>query len=97
MLMALAKNIPQAYYSIKNKQWDRKSYVGVELRGKTLGIIGLGRIGVEVARRAKGQRMNVIAYDPFFSEEKAENMGVQYGTMMNFLKGGIFIRFITLL
>src|SRR5690625_543939 len=91
MLMALARNIPQAYYSIKNKQWDRKSYVGVELRGKTLGIIGLGRIGVEVARRAKGQRMNVIAYDPFFSEEKAENMGVQYGTIDDVLKVSDFI------
>ena len=61
MIMALARNIPQAYLSIKNKEWDRKSYIGVELRDKTLGIVGLGRIGSEVARRAKGQRMKVIA------------------------------------
>src|SRR5690625_2951639 len=81
MIMSLARNIPQAYLSIKNKKWDRKSYVGVELRGKTLGIVGLGRIGAEVARRAKGQRMNVIAYDPFFSEEKAEAMGIGYGNL----------------
>ena len=45
MLMSLARNIPQAYLSIKNKEWDRKSYIGVELRDKTLGIVGLGRIG----------------------------------------------------
>src|SRR5699024_4420805 len=72
MIMSLSRNIPQAYLSIKEKKWDRKSFVGVELRGKTLGIVGLGRIGAEVAKRAKGMRMNVIAYDPFFSQEKAE-------------------------
>src|SRR5690625_667895 len=91
MIMALARNIPQAYLSIKNKKWDRKSYVGVELRDKTLGIVGLGRIGAEVARRAKGQRMNVIAYDPFFSEEKAEAMGIGYGTLDEVLEAGDFI------
>lgn len=91
MIMSLARNIPQAFLSIKNKEWDRKSYVGVELRGKTLGIVGLGRIGAEVARRAKGQRMNVIAYDPFFSEEKAEAMGIGYGTLDEVLEAGDFI------
>src|SRR5690625_1219969 len=91
MLMAVARNIPQAYLSIKQKEWDRKSYVGVELRGKTLGIIGLGRIGIEVARRAKGQRMNVIAYDPFFTEEKAKNLGIGYGTIDDVLKDADFI------
>src|SRR5699024_10045132 len=65
--------------------------VGVELRGKTLGIIGLGRIGVEVARRAKGQRMDVIAYDPFLTEEKAEAMGIGYGTLDDVLAEGDFI------
>lgn len=91
MLMALARNIPQAYLSLKNKKWDRKSYIGVELRDKTLGIIGLGRIGTEVARRAKGQRMNVIAYDPFFSKEKAEKMGIEYGTFDDVLQVADFI------
>ena len=91
MIMSLARNIPQAYLSIKEKKWDRKSYVGVELRGKTLGIVGLGRIGAEVAKRAKGQRMNVIAYDPFFSEEKAEAMGIGYGTLDEVLEAGDFI------
>ncbi|MEI3604099.1 phosphoglycerate dehydrogenase [Pseudogracilibacillus sp. SE30717A] len=91
MIMSLARNIPQAYLSIKDKKWDRKSFVGVELRDKTLGIVGLGRIGAEVARRAKGQRMNVIAYDPFFSKEKAEAMGIGYGTLDEVLEAGDFI------
>ena len=91
MLMSLARNIPQAYMSIKNKEWDRKSYVGVELREKTLGIVGLGRIGGEVARRAKGQRMNVIAYDPFFTKEQAEAMGIGFGTLDEVIEAADFI------
>src|SRR5690625_5067047 len=91
MIMALARNIPQAYLSIKNKEWDRKSYVGVELREKTLGVVGLGRIGTEVARRAKGQRMKVIAYDPFLTEEKAESLGIDHGTLDEVLAAGDFI------
>lgn len=91
MLMALARKIPQAYYSLKNKKWDRKSHVGVELRDKTLGVIGLGRIGEEVARRAKGQRMDVIAYDPFLTEEKAKALGIEYGTFDEVIAAGDFI------
>jgi len=91
MLMSLARNIPQAYMSIKEKKWDRKAYVGVELRDKTLGIVGLGRIGGEVARRAKGQRMNVIAYDPFFTKEQAESMGIGFGTIDEVLEAADFI------
>ncbi|WP_085991242.1 phosphoglycerate dehydrogenase [Oceanobacillus senegalensis] len=91
MLMALSRNIPQAYLSLKNHQWNRKKYVGVELRDKTLGIVGLGRIGTEVATRAKGQRMNVIAYDPFFTEEKAEKMGIGYGTFEEVIQQADFI------
>lgn len=91
MIMSLARNIPQAFLSIKEKKWDRKSYVGVELRDKTLGIVGLGRIGAEVARRAKGQRMKVIAYDPFFTEEKAEAMGIGYGTLDDVVATADFI------
>lgn len=91
MLMALARNIPQAYLSLKNKQWDRKSFVGVELKGKTLGVIGLGRIGAEVAKRAKGQRMTIIAYDPFLTHEKAEKLGVQMGTVEEVITAADFI------
>ncbi|GAB3061272.1 phosphoglycerate dehydrogenase [Virgibacillus ainsalahensis] len=91
MIMSLSRNIPQAYNALKNHQWDRKKYVGVELKNKTLGIIGLGRIGAEVAYRAKGQRMNVVAYDPFFTEEKAEKMGIGYGTLEDVLQQADFI------
>lgn len=91
MLMSLARKIPQAFYKLKNKKWDRKTHIGVEVRGKLLGIVGLGRIGTEVATRAKGQRMNVIAYDPFLTEERAETMGIRYGTLDEVLKTADFI------
>lgn len=91
MLMALARKIPQAFNSLKNGEWDRKSFIGVELKNKTLGIIGLGRIGAEVARRAKGQRMNVIAYDPFLSEDNAKKLGIEKGTIEEVVSHGDFI------
>ncbi|WP_186576879.1 phosphoglycerate dehydrogenase [Aquibacillus kalidii] len=91
MIMSLARKIPQAFYALKNQKWDRKSHVGVELKGKTLGVIGLGRIGAEVATRAKGQRMNIIAYDPFLTAEKAEKMGVDYGTVEDVVRQADFI------
>ncbi len=77
MLLALNRNIPQANASIKNGQWDRKKFMSRELRGKQLGIIGLGRIGVEVARRAQAFGMKVIAYDPFLAEKKAEKFEIE--------------------
>lgn len=91
MLTALARKIPQAFNSLKNGKWDRKSFIGVELKNKTLGVIGLGRIGAEVAARAKGQRMNIIAYDPFLTEEKAKKMGIGFGTVDDVLKAADFI------
>jgi len=91
MLMALARKIPQAFASLKNQQWDRKSFMGVELKNKTLGIVGLGRIGAEVAARSKGQRMHVIAYDPFLTAEKAKEMGISSGTLEEVLEQADFI------
>ena len=91
MLMALARKIPQAFHALKNQKWDRKSFIGVEVKNKTLGVVGLGRIGAEVAARAKGQRMNVIAYDPFLTPEKAEKLGVQFGTIEEVIKAADFI------
>ncbi len=81
MMTSLARHIPQAFNTLKNGKWDRKSYVGVELKNKTLGVVGFGRIGVEVAYRAKGSRMNVMAYDPFLSEERAQELGVTKATV----------------
>jgi len=76
MLFALARMIPQATASMKTGKWEKKKFMGVELFNKTLGIVGLGAIGGQVARKAIGLEMNVIAYDPFLSEEKAREMGI---------------------
>ncbi len=77
MMTALARNIPQAVLSVKEGKWERRKFVGVELHSKTLGIIGLGRVGSVVARLAQGLGMNVLAYDPFISEEAAAKRGVR--------------------
>ena len=77
MLMAVARNIPQAHASLKSGAWDRKSFTGVEMNGKNLGIVGMGRIGTEVAKRMLAMGMNILAFDPFLSNEKAEALGVQ--------------------
>lgn len=77
MIIALARKIPQANASIKNKKWDRKAFQGSELRGKTLGIIGFGRIGSELSKRAHSFDINVLVYDPFLTKERAEKMGVE--------------------
>lgn len=76
LLLALARHVPQADASMRAGKWDRKQYVGTELRGKTLGVIGLGKIGVEVARRALGLEMQVVGFDPFVPDERARAVGV---------------------
>jgi len=81
MMMAVARSIPQAFKKTVSGEWDRKTFVGVELRNKTLGILGMGRIGSEVAKRAKVFGMNVIGYDPFLTEDRAEKLGVKLGTV----------------
>ncbi|CAN7594618.1 phosphoglycerate dehydrogenase [Paenibacillus sp. LjRoot153] len=80
MMMATARMIPQAYKKTVGGEWDRK-FIGVELRNKTLGILGMGRIGSEVAKRAKVFGMEVIGYDPFLTEDRAEKMGVKLGSV----------------
>lgn len=77
MLMAMARKIPQAHLSIQKGLWNRKDYQGVELYGKTLGILGLGRIGSEVARRAIAFGMRIFAYDPYLSLSRARALGVE--------------------
>ena len=77
MMMALTRNIPQAWANLKAGAWDKKPFMGVEFRDKVLGIIGFGRIGSAVAKRAQGMEMKVIAYDPFIGVEKAECIGVK--------------------
>src|SRR5438552_15149665 len=70
LLVALARRVPQANSSLKSGKWERKNFVGTELQGKTLGIIGLGRIGRVVASRARALGMNIVAYDLFVSLEQ---------------------------
>jgi D-3-phosphoglycerate dehydrogenase len=77
LLVALARNVPQANSSVKAAQWDRKRFVGAELRGKTLGIIGLGRIGRAVAARAAALGMKIVAHDPFIGAEQALDFEVE--------------------
>lgn len=91
MMTSLARHIPQAYNTLKNGKWDRKSYVGVELKNKILGVVGFGRIGAEVAYRAKGQRMEVMAYDPFLTEERAKELGVTKATVEEICQTADFI------
>lgn len=76
MMFAVARKIPQANASMAAGKWEKKKFMGTELYNKVLGIVGLGNIGGEVARRAQGLGMQVIAFDPFLSEEKAQNMGI---------------------
>lgn len=77
LLFALARKIPQANNSVKDGKWEREKFMGVELNGKVLGIIGLGRIGSLVAERALALKMQVIAYDPFVSPDLASKKGVE--------------------
>ncbi len=77
LLLAQARNVPQAHSALINGKWERSKWEGVELYGKTLGIIGLGRVGALVAQRALAFGMRLIAYDPFVSKERARQMGVE--------------------
>jgi len=77
LLLSLARHIPQADASMRAGKWDRKSYVGTEVRGKTLGVVGLGPIGSEVARRGLGLDMRVLAHDPYVAEERTRSLGAE--------------------
>jgi len=77
LLLGMARKLPQAHAYLKGGKWERERFLGAEVYGKTLGIIGLGRIGSEVARRAQGFQMTVIAYDPYLTEEVAQRLGVE--------------------
>ena len=76
-LLALARHLPAADAAMKTHKWEKKKFAGVELRGKTLGLIGLGRIGQEVAARARAFEMQIVAHDPFISAELAEQLGAR--------------------
>src|SRR5207249_6964044 len=81
LLIALARNVPQANSSVKNAKWERKRFIGAELQRKTLGIIGLGRIGCAVAVRARAFGMKIVAHDPFIAPEQARDLEVECASL----------------
>ena len=85
LILALSRNIAQANASTKKGEWKRSKFMGVELYNKTIGIIGLGRIGSEVARRAMSFGMKILVYDPFLSREVAEGLGVEVTELSDLL------------
>ena len=91
LMLALARNVPQACASMKEGQWQRSAFMGIEVRNKTLGIIGLGRVGSEVARRASSFGMRLIAFDPFVAPDFAARLGVTTMTLDELLPQADFI------
>jgi D-3-phosphoglycerate dehydrogenase / 2-oxoglutarate reductase len=91
LMMALSRNIPQASFALKNRKWAPKEFMGVELFEKTLGIIGLGRIGSNVAERSRAFQMKILAYDPFVTQERAALLGVELVEMDDLLALSDFI------
>ena len=81
MMLALARNIPQAHESLRRGEWTRSAFTGVEVRNRALGVIGLGKVGTEVAHRARGLNMRVLGYDPFVSPEHATMLGVELASL----------------
>ncbi|VAX23829.1 D-3-phosphoglycerate dehydrogenase [hydrothermal vent metagenome] len=91
MMMALSRKIPQATASVKKGKWEKSKFMGSEHYGKTLGILGIGRIGSIVAKRAHGLEMKVIAFDPFISLEAADNLGIELVTIDDFFARSDYI------
>jgi D-3-phosphoglycerate dehydrogenase len=91
LMMSLARKIPQAHAKLKAGKWDKKSFMGTELAGKTLGIIGLGNIGKIVASRAQGLAMKVVAYDPFITRDVALRAGIELASLDEIFERSDFI------
>ena len=91
LLLAQARNLPQAHASLRSGKWERSKFEGVELAGKTMGIIGLGRVGALVAQRSLAFGMHLVAYDPFVSEERARHMGVELLSLEDLMAQSDFV------
>src|SRR5438105_2630489 len=91
LILALARRLPQADSLFKKGAWEKKKLVGVELRSKTLGLIGLGKVGIEVARLAQAFAMHVLAYDPYVSSLLASEQDVKLASLEEVLKTSDFI------
>jgi len=91
LLLSMVRNVPQANSDLREGRWERKKYVGVEVDGKILGIVGLGRIGREVAARARGFRMELLGYDPFVSSQVAAELGVESVSLEDLVSRSDFV------
>ncbi len=91
LMMSMTRHIPQAHQSMQEGKWDRKSFDGIQVQGKTLGIIGVGRIGSRVARRMQAMEMTTIGYDPYISEERGRQVGVELVDFDTLLKKSDYI------
>ena len=91
LLIALARRIPQANTSLKSGRWERKTFIGVELQGKTLGVVGMGRIGRTVAARARAFGMKIVAYDPFIAPEQARDAEIELAPLDELFANSDFI------
>ena len=91
VMLALARNLPQAHQSLKEGRWERSSFMGIEVRNKTLGIIGLGRVGSEVAKRAQSFAMRLVGYDPFVSPDYARILGIELVSLETLLAQSDFV------
>jgi D-3-phosphoglycerate dehydrogenase len=91
MMMSLARNIPQANESLRRGEWTRSAFTGIEVRNRVLGVIGLGKVGTEVARRAMGLQMHILGYDPFVSQEQANLLGIELSSLERIFKESDFI------
>ena len=91
LLLAQARNIPQAHAALKRGKWERSRWEGVELHGKTLGVVGLGRVGALVAQRAHSFGMRLVAYDPYVSPDRARQMGVDLMSLEDLVRSADFL------
>lgn len=91
MILAMARNIPQAHQSLKSGEWNRKAFRGTELYNKTLGVIGAGRIGLGVAKRAQSFGVNILAFDPYLTEDKAKTLDIKLATVDEIAENADFV------
>jgi D-3-phosphoglycerate dehydrogenase / 2-oxoglutarate reductase len=91
MLMSLARHVPEASSSTKAGKWEKNRFMGIEVRNRVLGVIGLGKVGMEVTKRAQGLEMQVVAFDPYVSPEQARKLGVTMLTLDEVLQQADFI------
>ena len=91
LMLALARHIPSADATLRAGEWNRRDYVGVELRGKTVGIVGLGQVGSAVARRLRAMEMTVLAHDPFVPDDRARVIGAELIGLEELLRRSDFV------